>query len=118
MACRMPPATLAGTARHCSHAILASLRDNRIGRILIEQIPAAEVLEREEDPLQIIPPDHRRDCPRPLPDRLGEVLQHGPAIIVIQRRAVVTDDAVLEETGMITIQEQSLDRTTSLRIQM
>ncbi|KAG5719946.1 hypothetical protein E4T56_gene19705, partial [Termitomyces sp. T112] len=59
----------------------------------LQQLLAAEIVDRHHHPLQIVPPDARRDVDGPLPDRLGDEPEHRPAIVLVERAAAVAGDA-------------------------
>jgi hypothetical protein len=58
-----------------------------------KQLAAAEIVDRQHDALEVVPPDRWRDAdvgPNNWRHQLG---QHGQAVIVVGRRAVVAFDA-------------------------
>src|SRR5450631_2542257 len=59
----------------------------RSGWTSIEQFPTAEIVDREKNPLKIIPPDPAANTSHRLPNRSGDEPEHRQPIIIAQQLA-------------------------------
>ena len=69
------------------------------------QITAAEIIDCQKYPLQIVPPDHRRNVVRSLMHGCRDMPQHRQAVVVLQRMAVVAINAVRGQGRVVTVQQ-------------
>jgi hypothetical protein len=58
-----------------------------------QQLAAAEVVDGKHDALEMAPPDRGRDADVGLHHWRNQLEQHGQAVIMVERRAVVAFDA-------------------------
>src|SRR6266852_5676046 len=87
-------------------------------RRLAEEGQGVEVLHGEHDPLEMAPPDHGSELVGLLPDRRGELPEHGQPVVSPERVEVIAPHAARDEGGMISREARPLQPTPALRIPM
>ena len=74
-------------------------------RLPCQKVATTKIVDRQKDPLQMVPPYSGRDVIGGLPNRSRDLPQHRKTVIVVERLPVIASNAMRQQFGMVAVEQ-------------